>query len=288
MDKPPIQPIDAPAASPIDAPAASPITEADLHAYVDRQLSQARRALVEQYLQDHPEEQARVSDWQQQNEQLRAMLAPVLEEPVPLGLPLRPAARPFPWRACAAGVAVAAISAASAWSVRGAVDAHTVQLALARAAATTAAADGAHLSGFAQRAAIAHVVYSPDVRRPVEVGADQEQALVTWLTKRMGTPVRPPTLSTLGYELMGGRLLPGGQGPVAQFMYGAAGGQRLTLYVTREVPQQTDTQFQFGKDGPVNVFYWVENQLGYAISAGADKAELMRVAQEVYRQLQAQ
>ena len=118
MDKPPIQPIDAPAASPIDAPAASPITEADLHAYVDRQLSQARRALVEQYLQDHPEEQARVSDWQQQNEQLRAMLAPVLEEPVPLGLPLRPAARPFPWRACAAGVAVAAISAASAWSVR--------------------------------------------------------------------------------------------------------------------------------------------------------------------------
>ena len=56
--------------------------------------------------------------------------------------------------------------------------------------------------------------------------------------------------------------------------------------MTREVPQKTDTQFQFGKDGPVNVFYWVENQLGYAISAGADKAELMRVAQEVYRQLQ--
>ena len=48
------------------------------------------------------------------------------------------------------------------------------------------------LTGFAHRAAVAHVVYSPDVRRPVEVGADQEQALVTWLTKRMGTDVRPP------------------------------------------------------------------------------------------------
>ena len=277
MDKPPLQAL--------DAPPVPPITEADLHAYVDRQLGSARRVQVEQYLAEHPQERARVQDWQQQNAQLRAMLAPVLEEPVPLGLPLQPPTAHFPWRACAAAVVLACISAVSAWSIRGAVDAESTRLALARAAQTTTA-DSAGLSGFAQRAAIAHVVYSPDVRRPVEVGADQEQALVTWLTKRMGTQVQPPALSGLGYELMGGRLLPGGQGPVAQFMYGAAGGQRLTLYVTREVPQQTDTQFQFGKDGPVNVFYWVENQLGYAISAGADKAELMRVAQEVYRQLQ--
>lgn len=269
----------------IDGAPVPPITEADLHAYVDRQLGSARLLQIEQYLADHPEERARVQDWQQQNAQLRAMLAPVLEEPVPLGLPLHPKAQHFPWRAYAAGVVVAVISAASAWSIRGAVDAEATRLALARGAQVTTA-DGSRLSDFAQRAAIAHVVYSPDVRRPVEVGADQEQALVTWLTKRMGTQVRPPALSPLGYELIGGRLLPGGQGPVAQFMYGAAGGQRLTLYVTREVPQQTDAQFHFGKDGPVNVFYWVENQLGYAISAGADKAELMRVAQEVYRQLQ--
>lgn len=277
MDKPQLQALD-------DSPV-RPITEADLHAYVDRQLSSARRLQVERYLADHPEERARAQDWLQQNAQLRAMLSPVLEEPVPLGLPLHPKAQRFPWRACAAGVVVAIISAASAWSIRGAVDAEVMRLAMAPVSQTTAV-NGASLSGFAQRAAIAHVVYSPDVRRPVEVGADQEQALVTWLTKRMGTQVRPPALSALGYELIGGRLLPGAQGPVAQFMYGAAGGQRLTLYVTREVPQQTDTQFQFGKDGPVNVFYWVENQLGYAISAGADKAELMRVAQDVYRQLQ--
>ena len=149
---------------------------------------------------------------------------------------------------------------------------------------TLASSDG-ELTGFAHRAAIAHVVYSPDVRRPVEVGADQEQALVTWLSKRMGTAVKPPSLAGLGYELIGGRLLPGDKGPVAQFMYGAAGGQRLTLYVTREVPGQDDTAFKFGKDGPVNVFYWVEDHFGYAISAGADRALLMKVSQEVYRQL---
>jgi anti-sigma factor RsiW len=35
----------------------------------------------------------------------------------------------------------------------------------------------------------------------------------------------------------------------------------------------------------VNVFYWVEDHFGYAISAGADRDELMKVSQEVYRQL---
>ena len=85
-------------------------------------------------------------------------------------------------------------------------------------------------------------------------------------------------------ELIGGRLLPGDKGPVAQFMYGAAGGQRLTLYVTREVAGQ-DAAFRFGQDGPVNVFYWVDGQFGYAISAGAGRDELMKVSKEVYRQL---
>ena len=52
------------------------------------------------------------------------------------------------------------------------------------------------------------MVYSPDVRRPVEVTADQEDQLVKWLSKRLGTPVSPPKLGALGYELIGGRLLP--------------------------------------------------------------------------------
>ena len=68
-------------------------------------------------------------------------------------------------------------------------------------------------------------------------------------------------------------------------MCGAAGGRRLTLYVTREGPGQDNTALKFGNDGPVNVFHWVEDHFGYAISAGADRVELMKVPQEVYGQL---
>lgn len=269
----------------------SPITEADLHAYADGQLPPDRRILVEEFLSAHPEEELRVREWQQQNALLRDWLAPVMDEPLPLGLPLRPVARSFPWRGLTAGLVIAAVSAASAWSLRGASDAEATRLAIAQgvaaAAGTGAGAAGRvdELAGFARRAAIAHAVYTPDPRRPVEVAADQEQALVTWLTRRLGSAVRAPALAALGYDLIGGRLLPGDRGPVAQFMYGRADGQRLTLYVTREVPGSGDVAFKFGQEGAVNVFYWVENHFGYAISAGTDKAELMRVSQEVYRQL---
>ncbi|WP_021026346.1 anti-sigma factor [Comamonas sp. B-9] len=287
--------MDQPNLKALDASPMPPVTEADLHAYVDRQLPSARHLQVEQYLNEHPEERARVQDWQQQNARLRELLAPVMDEPLPMGLPLRPTHSSLPWRSLAASLLVAVVSAGAAWSIRGAVDAKAIQLAMAGQPAATRPptaqpqllpASGAALSGFAQRAAIAHVVFSPDVRRPVEIGAEQEQALVTWLTKRMGTQVRPPPLNALGYRLMGGRLLPGDSGPVAQFMYETEAGLRLTLYVTREVSSQSDAQFKFGQDGPVNVFYWVENHLGYAISAWADRAELMRVSQAVYQHLQ--
>jgi len=270
---------------PLAAPGgAPPITEADLHAFVDGQLAPARHAAVEAFLDAHPVERERVEDWRAQNKALQQHFAAVLDEPLPMRLPLHPAAfspttRPaanWPWHSLAAGVMIAVVSAGSAWWLRGVAD-HG-----ARPGSSVIASEP--LQGFAHRAAVAHVVYSPDQRRPVEVAGDQEQALVTWLTKRMGARVRPPDLTGLGYSLIGGRLLPGDKGPVAQFMFGDAQGQRLTLYVTREDAGR-ETAFRFGQDGAVNVFYWVDKDFGYALSAGTDRQALLRVAEAVYQQL---
>ena len=206
---------------------------------------------------------------------------------------LQRAARPqTPWylQRLAAGVAIAVVSGAAGWGLRGGTLLEDCSLAQRGPAAMTLAS----AAGFAQRAAVAHAVYSPDVRRPVEVSADQEDQLVAWLSKRMGTPMKPPHLQALGYTLDGGRLLPGGQGPVAQFMYHDPAGAKLTLYVSREISGvdpaskgalNQDTAFRFAREGNVNVFYWVDGALGYAISADAEKAELARVSGEVYQQL---
>ncbi|EWM41559.1 putative transmembrane regulator PrtR [Bordetella holmesii 41130] len=155
------------------------------------------------------------------------------------------------------------------------MDAHAQRSQLAQAADS---------GGFAQRAAVAHAVFAADMRRPVEVGADQEQAMVTWLTRRLGAQVHAPLLAQAGYELVGGRVLPGGRGAVAQLMYSSQAGQRLTLYVTHEARGET-AAFRYMQDGPVRVFYWVEGSLGYALSGAVSREELQRLAHEVYRQL---
>jgi anti-sigma factor RsiW len=252
-----------------------PIAEADLHAYADGRLAAARRGEVERYLESREDERRRVDDWRRQNVALHGLLDPVLSEPLPLRLPLKADAVAWRWRALAGGVALSVVSAGAAWIARGAVDAEAMRVAPAK---SPPAASG-ELAGFARRAAIAHAVYSPEVRRPVEVGADQEQALVTWLTRRIGSPVKAPALGPLGYELIGGRLLPGENGPVAQFMYGATDRPRLTLYVTSEARGE-DVAFRFGQQGKVNVFYWIEGPFGYALSAETGKDELARVAEE--------
>ena len=260
------------------------ITEAELHAFVDGQLTPERHGEIEAALAQRPEEALRVQAYRDQKRALRALFDPVLDEPLPQRV--LDAARPrAPWYAqrWVAGLAIALVSGATGWGLHG--------VAQRASPATTLAT-----AGFAQRAAVAHAVYSPEQRRPVEVDAAHEDQLVTWLSKRMGAPMRPPHLQALGYALEGGRLLPGGQGPVAQFMYRDAGGQRLTLYVSNEIGDlssaasgsrggHAETAFRVAREGRLNVFYWVEGRFGYAISADADRAALARVSGEVYRQL---
>ena len=274
-------------------PPTAPVTETELQAYVDRQLTPERQREIEAYLSKRPEETQRVDSYLAHKRELRALFDPVLEEPLPQRLRLAATPR-TPWylQRLAAGIAIAVVSGAAGWGLRGGVGAEPGAPTLAQRAPS--AVTMASATGFAQRAAIAHAVYSPDVRRAVEVGADQEDQLVAWLSKRMGAPMKPPHLQALGYALDGGRLLPGDKGPVAQFMYHDSAGAKLTLYVSNEMADagagvqggsNQEVAFRFAQEGRVNVFYWVNGPFGYAISADADKAELARVSSEVYRQL---
>ena len=274
-------------------PPPSPVTEAELQAYVDRQLTPERQRDIEAYLARRPEEAQRVESYLAQKRELRALFNPVLEESLPQRL--RQAARPrTPWylQRMVAGLAIAVVSGVAGWGLRGELSAGPSGDMLARV--SPSAITVASAVGFAQRAAIAHAVYSPDVRRAVEVGAEHEDQLVAWLSKRMGATMKPPHLQALGYALDGGRLLPGDKGPVAQFMYHDNAGSKLTLYVSNEIgsmkaatagQKNQETAFRFAKEGSVNVFYWVNGPFGYAISAAAEKSELARVSGEVYRQL---
>ena len=51
-----------------------PVTDADLHGYVDAQLTAARRAEVERHLASRPDERARVDAWQRHKTMLHGLL----------------------------------------------------------------------------------------------------------------------------------------------------------------------------------------------------------------------
>jgi anti-sigma factor RsiW len=245
----------------------SAISETDLHAYADGQLDEARRLRVQAHLAHDAEAAENVRVWCEQNQALRALYNPVLNEPVPQRLLAARAPKSrWPYYALAAGAM--GLSFGLGWMVRSyQADRLVDMVALPR------------------RAAVAYAVYAPEVRHPVEVGAEQQDHLVKWLSKRLGHELKVPLLTQQGFDLVGGRLLPGGKGPVAQFMYQDSRGQRITLYVSRRDAEPQDTAFRFSQEDKVAVFYWIDGKLGYALSAEMDRARLLTVATVVYRQL---
>ena len=252
-----------------------PVTEADLQAYADGRLTAERRAVVDAWLALRPEEAERVAAYQRLGQEVRAAYETMLSEPVPQRL-AEAATRRLAWRRAAAiagWIALGiAIGAPAGWQLR-------PERLVAQA--------GPDSTPIARRAAVAHATYSPEVRHPVEVGADDEQHLVAWLSKRLGIKLRAPKLDDAGMSLVGGRLLPGENGPVGQFMYQSQNGRRLTLYVRTEASRNRETAFRYARENNISVFYWIDREAGYALaSADLSKDELLRLANLVYKQLE--
>ncbi len=260
-----------------------------INALVDGQLPTDQQAEVLARLASDPIAQDTRQAWQAQREALRARHAPLLDEAVPQTL-LAAASRVqqgreqlnqwWRWGGMAAAVMLAF---GVGWLSHGQLGKQAGQQ-LAGAPARSAQA-------FVHQASLAHAVYVPEVRHPVEVPAAQQEHLVQWLSKRLGKPLKIPVLATQGYELVGGRLLPGEGGARAQFMFQNPAGGRITLYLgavdgsAGTSAGSRETAFRYSADGPVPSFYWVDQGFGYALSGAVSRDELMQLAELVYRQL---
>ncbi len=269
-----------------------PIDDELLSAWLDGELDDEQRVRVEAWLREHPEDAARVRLWAADAQALRARLEPVLAEPVPARLEQRV------WRRAPAGAPWLRWAAAVALLVGGGLigSALTWQLQRQQAARLAAGPAAAAGQGWVQRAAVAHSVYVPEVRHPVEVKA-QEEHLARWLTRRLERPVKLFDLRAQGFELVGGRLLPDAAGPSAQLMYqpiGQAGegaqAQRVTVYL-RQPEDDTPAAFRYEQRGELGMFYWVEGArgarpaCGYAIVGALPRERLLALAEAIERQM---
>jgi anti-sigma factor RsiW len=268
----------------------TPISEEDIHAYVDGSLAEHRREEIDRLLERDEALAAKISDYFSLNSMFHERYDRVLSEPVPKRL--LPPPEPKRWRDAAnwpqfAGMAATLVLGVGIGMAGMRSNVGREMMMPGTQDSPVQRASFAPGEALARQSAIAHVMYAPDVIRPVEVGADKEEDLVKWLSSRLGSDVRPPLLSRYGFRLMGGRLLPGDDGPIAQFMYNDAKGERVTLCISHRKVSSETTAFKLYQDGAVNVFYWVDGDFGYAVSGGIDRDTLLGLSHDVYAQLTA-
>jgi anti-sigma factor RsiW len=246
----------------------SPVTTDELHAYVDGVLPADRRTAVEAWLATHPEDAAHVAEWRAQAIAIRARYGAVAQEPTPERFELdRLARNGRGWRAiAAAAIAAALIGGVAGWLAHG---------------ASAAAPSG--LEQFTSEALSAHKLYTAEVRHPIEVRAGEEH-LLPWLSRRVGTTLRAPDLESYSLKLLGGRLLPGPNGPAALFMYETPAGERYTFYCSRSKAERT--ALRYSAAGAAGAVLWVESDIGYVVSGPAERSRLFDIAQTAYEQLE--
>lgn len=248
-------------------------TERDIHLALDGELPQEERAAFDAWLEANPGMKRAHERFAADRDLLRRTFAPVVQEPLPArlsafaGSPARDRAA-WPWWRAAAAVLIF-IAGGAAGYLYGAPGVTGLSQPEARVA---------------DDAVAAHEVYASEKLHVVEVGADQKDHLVGWLSKRVGTRLVAPDLTRLGYNLVGGRLLPAQGRPAAQFMYQNPEGVRVSLYVTHGV-HSGETGFRILEDDGARACYWLDEGFAYVVTGEIPEEQLLAMANSVYRQL---
>jgi anti-sigma factor RsiW len=255
-----------------------PVTETDLHAFVEGFLDEQRRREVESWLKNHPGEEAEVRQWQAQAAELKAAFSnyakPRENDRILLSVAGPAGKSSMLWRK------TALIAASLMLFLSGAAAGVYGARLLSQPAQVENTVTFESLPG---QSKTAFLVYASEKRHPVEVGADQEEHLVTWLGKRLDYKLVAPDLKTLGFSLVGGRLLPVNGKAGAMLMYQDAAGQRLTVLLGKN-PENGETSFRFESAGALETFYWIDGAIGYAVTGEVSRAKLQEIAEECYLQ----
>lgn len=257
------------------------IREEDLHAYVDRQLSPEKVEAVEALMKEDPRVAQQIREWQQQNQSIQDLFDQKEFSDIPDHLNLDTIHdrlenntkhvskdHGIPWFYSLAASLLMVASGAIGWFSHGQIQPKSL-----------------NTTSFVNSAISAYQVYSVEVLHPVEVGADNQDHLVAWLSKRIKHPLKVPNLQAYGYNLLGGRLLSMNKGrPAAQLMFENKEGKRLTLLVSKN-PSYRNQAFNLKNDNEINAFYWMDETVAYSIASEMSPDALRELSKTVYQQL---
>ncbi|SCZ30714.1 MULTISPECIES: anti-sigma factor [unclassified Pseudomonas] len=242
-----------------------PPSDSDLHAYVDRQLSEADQRLVQAYLANQPEVAARVRAWQQDAQHLRTALSGALQQPPNPDLDPAMIRQHLKHRSRRhlASVAVLllaiGVGGVSGWQAR--------QMTLLGAAAPMADALQAYRL-IAQQGIL-----------PADYQTGDEQSMQGWLDRYFTQADRLPDLSGAGFKPVSGRLLSTEQGAAAMVVYQDPSGQKISFYVRPPGPKNFLLPRGSRREGELQAEYWSGSGYNYAMVIPSDAPTVQRLKQ---------
>jgi anti-sigma factor RsiW len=243
----------------------------ELQAYVDGKLSPEEAAELEARLADDPEDAAKVESYLKQNR----LILTAADALAPAATDLRTAAlerelarrlerRRWRMPAWVRQAAAAVVLVSAGWLAHG-------QYAEMNQAPP----------GYVAEALGAHRVFADDAFRPVEFTLETSDAGLQWASAKLGQPVAIPELGSLGLNLVGFRLHGTAEGPIAQFIYEDAGGNRLSVFVAPHPPEVPAYGFTMASFADTRVGYWSDAALDYAVVAETSAPQIEAVASEI-------
>lgn len=233
-----------------------PPSERDLHAYVDHQLSESDRHVLDTYLAAHPDVAAQVHAWQQDAQALRASLAGALQQPAnpdldPALIRQRIKQQSRRHFATAALLLVAiSLGGLGGWHAREATELPLLPMADAMQAFRLFAQDGI---------------------MPADYNTQGGDTMQAWLDRYFSHAHRLPDLSAAGFTPVSGRLLTTDQGAAAMVLYEDPQGRRISFYIR---PPGPDNGFlprgSRSADG-LQAQYWSGAGYNYAVVSPTDQ-----------------
>jgi anti-sigma factor RsiW len=104
------------------------------------------------------------------------------------------------------------------------------------------------------------------------------------LSALLGTEVKAPDLSALGFRLVGLRELPAGNGPAVLLVYQDAVGHHVSCYFER-LADNRETGFTRLTADKTSIVYRLDEHLGYAVVGALPVSSLERIARVGYREI---
>jgi anti-sigma factor RsiW len=233
-----------------------------LHAYIDGELAEDRRAVVAAYLRDHPAEARRLEAYRADGDALARLfsragdLRSAQSAPAPLRL------RRLGGRVAATILIVAGTMAAGLfwlWQDR---------------------RDEALWARFGSEALAAHFALDR-TQAPLSMTASL-QDISELLAAKLNAPMRLHQPTDPAYALVGSQFLTGAIGRVAQLAFRDASGTLITMYF-EPWPGKKDAPFRVvASQSNVTTSVWVDRGLGCAVTGALPQDQLERIGRALY------